>query len=403
MPIQSAAMRQKKEFDKIASCPRTMLTIYDKSTVCCLPCTLGGSYCCCKALYEREAGRLVTKTQPWSEKYPLIALKALEHPEVGGFISPPSGAAVTRRRAEIAVASVPRQEEMDGPRVAAMASQGRANIKLDPALEDTYKALLQVGENETRRGSKAYLNDIEDGMLASFLLARPDPNSLKAHKNRSIRLEPALVERYRLILLQRKDELMKNGSKIQFVALFDAADKDGSKTITETEFVTMCRESVNASFGGKINKEEVTALFWHLDVNNSGTLSLQELKSFLVQDRAFDMKEVTLDPAHVEEYRQNLKEREAHLRNSAKNSKETGGNLVFKEADLDGDKLLDIGEFRGLCQAMALKFSERESMALFWHLDQDDSGTVSRPEFKKWLKAGFHALAASAHCNPVPS
>jgi len=132
---------------------------------------------------------------------------------------------------------------------------------------------------------------------------------------------------------------------------------------------------------------------------------------------------IRLDPAYAEKLRQK----------ALKNCDRVGGiGNMFRYADVDGSKTIDVHEFRKLMlfcydseqHAASWRsnrqdpetvvgidgkrhelsephkkikqgkleeekpLTKRESTALFWHLDEDDSDCLERDEFEAWLRTG---------------
>merc|ERR1712137_651273 len=107
------------------------------------------------------------------------------------------------------------------------------------------------------------------------------------------------------MLLQRNDEL-KNEHGLsrdpQFTSLFDEGDRDDDGELDETEFHRLCFESAKTEWDvTHMSKENTRALFWHLDVDDSGKISRRELKSFLTKKQGGWGSQLELDRARVDE------------------------------------------------------------------------------------------------------
>lgn len=266
----------------------------------------------------------------------------------------------------------------------------KKEIILAPEFENTCKLTLRMNElQEKGDGSKdAALTDVLKGV---------DEDSLRASASRSVRIKPIVAQKYRVMLLQRWDELKKDGDNT-FRELFEDADKNTVTTkkdwrITEQEFRTLCMDSAKTDWEKThLTEEETTVLFWHLDIDSSGEVDFNELKHFLSRkESGAAMKKIDLEKGRRDELMEILRVRDGQMRGSDANAR-NAFNALFKSADLDNNQRLDIEEFRKLCQNTSYehaRLSERESMALFWHLDKDNSGNLSVQELRKWLMEPF--------------
>mmetsp|Transcript_15236 Transcript_15236/g.31988 ORF Transcript_15236/g.31988 Transcript_15236/m.31988 type:complete len:567 (+) Transcript_15236:97-1797(+) len=95
-------------------------------------------------------------------------------------------------------------------------------------------------------------------------------------------------DRDRIILREKTTNLISEGGvgMDDLRALFDAADADGSGTVTKDEFTDLV-----AAFGLGLPREQVIKLFKSIDDNHGGSITFDEFASFLYPDLDMDGSE----------------------------------------------------------------------------------------------------------------
>merc|ERR1712232_1062358 len=232
--------------------------------------------------------------------------------------------------------------KMDGPRRAA-----DEEINLPGEVGSHPKSLLNSPEARRKRYIHpklgAEFDEYEVALRAkkkeeialSQLHDDPSFATLRAFEMRSAQLDRMTVQKYRLMLLQRHEEL-KHSCDPDFATLFSAADTNDDGVIDRAEFHRLCCESAKTDWDhARVSSACTSALFWHLDIEDSGSISRKEMKWFLSKKQTGWGTNMELDRKGADELKQLLKKRASQLRqgSSAANTAEVV-DAVFKEADI---------------------------------------------------------------------
>ena len=136
----------------------------------------------------------------------------------------------------------------------------------------------------------------------------------------------------------------------QLHALWDELDSDGDGYLAEDELRSML-----AKMGTTFTDKKFKRWVKQIDVDNSGTVSLQELEFW---------------------WRQQSEEARNQLTDTGQDLEE-----LWSEIDVDGSGELDEDELRAVFERMGLPMGPRKLLRMMKQLDTDGNGTVSQEEF----------------------
>eukprot|EP00483_Globobulimina_turgida_P008159 UN08175 len=152
---------------------------------------------------------------------------------------------------------------------------------------------------------------------------------------------------------QKKRSSMKyeaKKSKIsQLKAAFKQLDTDGSKTLEEKEFVPLALDQLGC------DNDEAINLFREIDASGNGSVSFAEFDSWLKSGGGIDK---------LLQYKALKK--------------------AFKDADVDGNLSLGLGEFIKLAKD-AMNLDENMAKKLFTRIDANENGDISFAEFEAYV------------------